>query len=106
MLALGVGDLELYGFAGRMFSARAAEQPAQQLQNALHVPADVIEHHRHEQQSDNQEAAFQDTLARLGAERAPPDRLGDIENDLSAVQNWNRQEIEDREIDADQDHQQ
>src|SRR3954471_11355666 len=81
---------------------RFAEQPADEPHDVLHVATDVVEHHGHEQQSDDQQPALEDALARLSAERAALDRLEHVEKYLPAVENRDRKQIEDRDVDADE----
>src|SRR5688572_2124824 len=80
--------------------SRCPEQTSEEPHDPLHVAADVVEHDRDKKRGDDHQSALQNPLARLHAERASLDCLGDVENDLAAVENWNRQQVEHRDVDA------
>src|SRR6266513_1193056 len=79
---------------------RSSDQPAQQTNDVLHVSTNVIEHHRHKKQPDYQQTAFENALTCLSAERAAFDRLREVEKNLSAIENGNRQQIEHVDVDT------
>ena len=76
----------------------AAEDAADELDDVLHVPADVVEHHRYKKEPDDQEAALENILSRARAECASLDRLGDVEDDLPSIEYGNRKKIEDGDV--------
>src|ERR1700674_589932 len=79
-----------------------AKETAHELDDVLHVAADVVEHHRHEKQPDEQEPAFENALARARAEGASLDRLRNVENNLAAIENGYGQQVEHCDVDADE----
>src|SRR5204863_2374677 len=65
----------------------------------------VVIHHDREQQRDRQQAEPQDVLASLNAERTSLGRLEDVDQDLAAVENGDRKQIEHGDVDAQQRNQ-
>src|ERR1700734_3406733 len=64
--------------------------------------ASVVEHHQQEQGPDRDKPNPEDVFPRPETERPPLERLDDVHEDLSAVEDRNRQQVEDRDVDAEE----
>src|ERR1041385_4245469 len=78
------------------------ENPAEDFRKSL---ARVVEHHDDEQQGNRGEAEAKNVFACLEAERASLGRLDDVQEDLPPVESAKGQQIEHRDIDAQQRNQ-
>src|ERR1700689_3686071 len=72
--------------------SRSAE-PAENL-------ASVVEHHEQEERTNRDEPDPEDVFPRPQAERTPLERFDDVYEDLPAVEDRNRQQVQDRDVDA------